>query len=85
MARSQHQTLGEFYLRGPIAGLKVLDGNLTVRNSIENASPANAVTVIAALRAAVALESPYVNIHQADYFRIRGLIDELWKASAPTG
>jgi len=83
--RTQHQTLGEFYLRGPIAGLKVLDGNLTVRNSIENASPANAATVIAALRTAVALESPYVNIHKADYFRIRALIDELWKASAPTG
>ena len=85
MARSAHQVTGEFFLRPPIAGLKVLDGPGPVRDSIENVSPANARTVLAALRAAVDADSPYSGIHRTVYFQIRALVKSLEPISAVQG
>lgn len=85
MARSQHQAIGEFYLRAPIAGLKVLEGPGAVRDSFENPSPANARTVIAALTAVVAAESPYVGLHKSQFHQVRALIDVLKPISAVQG
>lgn len=85
MARTAHQAIGEFNLRPPIAGLLVLDGVTPVRDSFENPSPANARTVFAALRAVFETESPYNNVHKADYHRIRALLKTLEPISATSG
>lgn len=84
--RTTHQAIGEFNLRPVIAGLKVLDGNLAVRNSIENVSPANGRTVLAALNAAIANESVYTSrLHRTDMFRVRALIESLKPVTAVEG
>lgn len=85
MARSVHQAVGEFGIRGPIAGLAVLSGVLAVRNSFENPSPANARTVFAALSTVWRSESPYNGIHQSDYHRVRALQRVLEPVSAVEG
>lgn len=85
MARTAHQSVGEFYLRPPIAGLKVLDGVTAVRDSFENPSPANGRTVLAALRLVVSGESPYVGLHKTQFFLVTALVKTLERISAVTG
>lgn len=81
-----HRGVAEFRCRPVIAGLQVLDAVLGVRNSIENASPANARTVLAALRTLVEAENVYAaGLHKTDFFTIRGLIAELEPISAVSG
>ena len=81
-----HRGVAEFRCRPVIAGLQVLNGVLGVRNSIENASPANARTVLAALRTLVDTENVYASgLHTSDFFHIRNLIKELEPISAVSG
>lgn len=87
MAKLTHQSVTEFQIRGPIAGLQVLDGILAVRNSIENANPAAGRTVLPALRSVA--EGEVVNgqlqLHRSDFHRIRHLARSLEVMSSVTG
>jgi hypothetical protein len=83
--RTAHQSVGEFYLRPPIAGLKVLTGVAAVQASFEDPTPANGRTVLAALLALTDGESVYNNIHKAEYFQIRALNKVLQPISSVAG
>jgi len=85
MAKTAHQSVGEFYLRPPIAGLKVLTGVAAVQASFEDPTPANGRTVLAALLALTNGESVYNNIHKAEYFQIRALNKVLQPISSVAG
>jgi len=85
MAKTAHQSVGEFYLRPPIAGLKVLTGVAAVQASFEDPTPANGRTVLAALLALTDGESVYNNIHKAEYFQIRALNKVLQPISSVAG
>ena len=83
--RTAHQSVGEFFLRPPIAGLKVLTGAAAVQASFETPSPANGRTVLAALLALTDGESPYNNLHKSEYFQIRALNKVLQPISSVAG
>lgn len=83
--RTAHQSVGEFFLRPPIAGLKVLTGAAAVQASFETPSPANGRTVLAALLALTEGESPYNNLHKSEYFQIRALNKVLQPISSVAG
>lgn len=83
--RTAHQSVGEFYLRPPIAGLKVLTGAAAVQASFETPSPANGRTVLAALLALTDGESVYNNLHKSEYFQIRALNKVLQPISSVAG
>lgn len=83
--KTAHQSVGEFYLRPPIAGLKVLTGVAAVQASFEDPTPANGRTVLAALLALTNGESVYNNIHKAEYFQIRALNKVLQPISSVAG
>lgn len=85
MPKTAHQSVGEFLLRPPIAGLKVLTGKTAVQASFETPSPANGRTVLAALLALTDGESPYNNIHKSEYFQIRALNKVLQPISSVAG
>lgn len=85
MAKTAHQSVGEFFLRPPIAGLKVLTGAAAVQSSFETPSPANGRTVLAALLALTDGESPYNNLHKSEYFQIRALNKVLRPISSVAG
>lgn len=85
MAKTAHQSVGEFFLRPPIAGLKVLTGVAAVQASFETPSPANGRTVLAALLALTEGESPYNNLHKSEYFQIRALNKVLQPISSVAG
>ena len=85
MARTAHQAIGEFYLRPPIAGLKVLSGQAAAQAAFETPSPANGRTVLAALRALVEGESVYNGLHKTDLFLVRNLVKTLEPISAVAG
>jgi len=85
MAKTAHQAVGEFYLRPPIAGLKVLTGAAAVQAAFETPSPANFRTVKAALQALVDGESVYNNLHKTEFFQVRALIDVLKPISSQAG
>lgn len=87
MAKLTHQSVTEFQIRGPIAGLQVLDSILAVRNAIENANPAAGRTVLPSLRSIA--EGQVVvgqtQLHSSDFHRIRHLAKALEPMSAVTG
>lgn len=85
MARTAHRAVGEFYLRPPIAGLKVLSGQTAVQAAFETPSPANGRTVLAALRAITDSESVYNGLHRSEFFLVRNLIKTLEPISAVAG
>ncbi len=85
MAKTAHQSVGEFFLRPPIAGLRVLTGVAAVQASFEDPTPANGRTVLAALLALTDGESVYNNIHKAEYFQIRALNKVLQPISSVAG
>lgn len=83
--RTAHQSVGEFRLRPPIAGLKVLTGSAGVQAAFETPSPANGRTVLAALLALTDAESPYNNLHKTEYFQVRALNKVLQPISSVAG
>ena len=85
MAKTAHQAVGEFFLRPPIAGLKVLTGAAAVQAAFETPSPANFRTVKAALQALVDGESVYNNLHKTELHQVRALLDVLKPISSQAG
>jgi hypothetical protein len=85
--KTTHQSVSEFQLRGPIAGLQVLDGILVVRNAIENAVPAAGRTVLPTLRSIAEAQQVVgqTALHSSDFHRIRHLARALEPMSSVTG
>jgi hypothetical protein len=87
VAIQTHRSVSEFQLRGPIAGLQVLDSILAVRNAIENSTPAAGRTVLPTLRSIAEAQQVVgqTQLHTSDFHRIRHLARSLEVLSSVTG